>query len=254
MQRTTSSERNAWRAAAGGLRSLLVVVGVAAAMTIGSAVAQNAGDVAAGGITVSGTGVAYGEPDQAVLTVGVSVPNEAVRTALGDADARMSAVRAALVAGGVAELDIRTASFNVWRQDIYDDKGNPQGERYHVEHQFEVVVRNVASVGELLAASVEAGANSVGGITYTIANPDELMATARAAAMHDAMARAEQLAGLAGVKLTAPTSIVEASSGGQAPQYDVRFSMAADNSSPVSGGQLAVQVSVSVTYAIAAEE
>jgi len=71
--------------------------------------------------------------------------------------------------------------------------------------------------------------------------------------MHDAMARAEQLAGLAGVKLTAPTSIVEASSG-QAPQYDVRFSMAADNSSPVSGGQLAVQVSVSVTYAIAAEE
>ncbi len=254
MQRTNDTNQNTRRDAAVGLRSVLLVLGVAAAMMIGSAMAQSAGNAAAGGITVSGTGVAYGEPDQAVLNVGVSVTNEAVRSALGDADARMSAVRAALVAGGVAELDIRTASFNVWRQDIFDDQGNPQGERYHVDHQFEVMVRNVASVGELLAAAVEAGANSVGGIAYTIANPDELMATARAAAMHDAMGRAEQLASLAGVKLTAPTSIVEASSGGQAPQYDVRYSMAANSSSSVSGGQLAVQVSVTVTYAIAAGE
>lgn len=224
--------------------AVMLVAGALAALG-GLAAAQSAA-----GISVGGFGVAYGEPDQAVLTVGVAVSEPAVRAALDSADQLMGSVRSTLVNNGVAELDIRTVSFNVWRQDIYDEQGNPHGERYHVDHQYEVVVRDVTKVAELLSATVEAGANSVGGITFTIADLSALQATARAAAMQDAKDRAEQLAALAGVKLGAPLAISEGSAYGAAPMFDMRYNAAMSGGGAVADGQLAIQVTVAITYGL----
>lgn len=202
------------------------------------------------GITVTGTGVAYGEPDQAVLTLGVSVADEAVRPALTNADARMAAVKQALVTRGVSADDVRTLSFNVWRQDVFDDAGTVAGERYHVEHQYEVVVRDVDAVSELLAAAVDAGANSVGGVSFTISNPDELRAAAREAAVRDAVARAEHLARLTGVRLLTPDRVTEGPVTTGGARYDVRYA-AEGLGGGVSAGQLSVQVDVTITFATA---
>lgn len=204
------------------------------------------------GITVTGTGVAYGEPDQAVLTLGVSVADEAVRPALTNADARMAAVKQALVTRGVSADDVRTLSFNVWRQDVFDDAGTVVGERYHVEHQYEVVVRDVDTVSELLAAAVDAGANSVGGVSFTISNPDELRAAAREAAVRDAVARAEHLARLTGVRLLTPDRVTEGPVTTGGARYDVRYA-AEGLGGGVSTGQLSVQVDVTITFATATE-
>lgn len=204
------------------------------------------------GITVTGTGVAYGEPDQAVLTLGVSVADEAVRPALTNADARMAAVKQALVTRGVSADDVRTLSFNVWRQDVFDDAGTVVGERYHVEHQYEVVVRDVDTVSELLAAAVDAGANSVGGVSFTISNPDELRAAAREAAVRDAVARAEHLARLTGVRLLTPNRVTEGPVTTGGARYDVRYA-AEGLGGGVSAGQLSVQVDVTITFATATE-
>ena len=204
------------------------------------------------GITVTGTGVAYGEPDQAVLTLGVSVADEAVRPALTNADARMAAVKQALVTRGVSADDVRTLSFNVWRQDVFDDAGTVAGERYHVEHQYEVVVRDVDAVSELLAAAVDAGANSVGGVSFTISNPDELRAAAREAAVRDAVARAEHLARLTGVRLLTPNRVTEGPVTTGGARYDVRYA-AEGLGGGVSAGQLSVQVDVTITFATATE-
>lgn len=231
---------------AGGLRRCLVAVALATLVLGSTSFAQSPS-----GISVTGSGSAYGEPDQAVIQLGVSIAAEAVRDAISRSDALMQAVHDALLGGGVVERDLRTIGYNVWRQDLYGPDGEITGERYHVEHQYEVVVRDVSRVGQLLSSAVEAGANSVGGITYTISNPDELRAQAREAAMRDAEAKASQLAELAGVRLGAAISISESSPGGVGPQYEARYSaMGAGGGAPVSGGQLVVEVDVSVVYDI----
>lgn len=231
--------------------SLVLRVGllVLLAAILGTVMAQQPA-----GITVTGTGTAYGEPDQAILNLGVAVTDENVRSALSTADARMETVRDALVEHGVAALDVRTSVFNVWRQEIYDDRGEVQGERYHVEHQFEVVVRDSNAVGDLLALAVDAGANSVGGITFTFSDPASLRSAARDAAVTEARARAAELARLNGATLGAPTAIIEGAPNDFGYPVDARFSAVADGrGSSVSAGQLAVQVNVTITFALLSE-
>ncbi|MEJ2668567.1 MAG: SIMPL domain-containing protein, partial [Deinococcales bacterium] len=109
------------------------------------------------GLLVHGTGTAYGEPDLAVLTMGAEVVEPQVQAALTQADKTMAAVRDVFLNGGVQAKDIRTAAFNVWREDIRDRNGNITGERYHVVHIYSVTVRDLGSVGKLLAAAVQAG-------------------------------------------------------------------------------------------------
>ena len=151
------------------------------------------------GISVTGSGTVYGEPDLALLELGVDVTDEHVSAASDEADRTVRAVIAALSAAGVAEKDIRTASYNVWREDRYDSNNAPTIPLYHVSNTLNITVRDVSKVGDLLAASLEAGANTVNNVQYTFANPDVLARQARELAMQDALAKAQQLADLAGV-------------------------------------------------------
>ena len=200
-------------------------------------------------ITVSGTGVAYGAPDLAVLEVGVSVYGPDVRTALADADTQMAAVRDAVIAAGVALEDIRTVGLNVWRDERTNQDGEITIERYQVNHSYQVRVQDVDTVGEVLAAAVEAGANAIGGINFTIADVEALAGEARALAMSDAASRARELADLAGVTLGSVTAISEHDAGAIGGyQTATRFQAAAMSS--VESGQLAVSITVSVSYAI----
>lgn len=199
------------------------------------------------GLVVQGTGTAYGTPDQAVLTLGVEVVDPDVQTALTRADKAMTAVRDVFLGDGVEAKDIRTATFNVWREDIRDQSGSVTGQRYHVQQDYQVTVRDLGSVGRLLAEAVQAGANNIQGIQFGISDPAALRERARASAMHDAEARAAQLADLAGVTLGRAVSIEESTSNAGPPVPMLRAQAAA---APVEGGQLAVQVQVTVRYAI----
>jgi len=230
------------------LRTLaLTCVGLLAAVAATTASAQ-AGP--ATGIVVHGNGIAYGEPDVAVLTLGVDVAQPDVKRALADADRVMQAARQVFLSGGVSAQDIRTASFQVWREDVRDRSGTVTGERYHVVHTYQVTVRDLSKLGDLLGAAIDAGADTIQGIQFRIQDPAALRAQARAAAMHDARRQADQLATLAGVTLGAPLSIEETSSPVASPAPAFAAARAVAGSAPVEGGQLAVEAHVTVRYAI----
>lgn len=234
----------------GAARALCTFLAVAALSVAASAAAQTP-TAPARGLVVQGSGTVYGEPDIALLTLGVDVTEPNVKNALSSADQTMQAVRQVFLNAGVAAKDIRTVAFNVWREDVRDHSGTVTGERYHVVHSYQVTLHDLSRLGELLAAAVSAGANNVQGIQFSIADPAALQARARAAAMRDAQARAEQLATLAGVTLGSPISIEESST----PLASRAPSMAAarvvgGGAAPVEGGQLAVRAQVTVRYAI----
>ncbi|HZJ08427.1 MAG TPA: SIMPL domain-containing protein, partial [Trueperaceae bacterium] len=114
------------------------------------------------------------------------------------------------------------------------------------------VVLPSLSVGEVLAAVVEAGANEVGGIVFTLSDPGALAAEARRMALADARQRASGLAEAAGVSLGAPISISELDA---MPYAAYRQAAVMDSvGSSVATGQLAITVTVQVTYAIEAVE
>ena len=200
------------------------------------------------GITVSGAGAAYGEPDRALITLGVEAVADNVRDAMADADAAMNQVRQAVTDLGLEQRQLRTVSFNVWRQQLTDQAGQPTGERYHVQHLFQITVDDTTLVGQILADAIDAGANNVGGISFTIADTAQLQSRAREAAMADAHARASQLAELAGVTLGSVITVEETSY--NAPQVAAGVQYARMAASPVESGELAVNVTVRVVYAI----
>jgi uncharacterized protein YggE len=64
-------------------------------------------------------------------------------------------------------------------------------------------------VGNVLDAAIEAGANQIYGVTFSLENPKTMAETARTQAVADAKAKAGSLADLTGVKLGPVVSVSE---------------------------------------------
>lgn len=202
------------------------------------------------GITVTGSGTVYGEPDIAVLDLGVDILNEDLAAAIDEVNQTVGQVRQTLTEAGVAERDIRTAYLSVYREERYD---NPDAApRYRVSNTLNVTVRDVAQAGSLLAAGLEAGANTVGGIRYTFENPTALESQARDLAVQAAREKAEQFAQLASVALGPVATVSDASVPTSFAPRTVAASFEADAASsvPVSGGELSVSATVRMRFII----
>ncbi len=205
-----------------------------------------------GGVTVIGQGTSYGKPDQATVVVGVETFTPTVAEATAQNQAALDRVMAALEAAGIAAEDIQTTNYSLYAEQIYGDKG-PEGiAGYRVSNQVNVTVRDISAVGDVLAAVTEAGANSIYGVNFSVADPAALEAEARAAAMQDARKRAESLAELGGVSLGDVVVISEVIGTPVLPLgMGGGFAMEQAAVAPsISPGQLSYQVQVQVTYAI----
>lgn len=122
---------------------------------------------------------------------------------------------------------------------------------YRVSNMLHITVRQITSVGDVLARAVEAGANQAWGVSFDIDDPEPLAAKSRAEAVADARKQAQELAKLAGVKLGRVVSVMdEEGPGVVAPTASMRYGKAEMSRVPVEGGQLAVQRRVRVVFAI----
>ena len=203
-------------------------------------------------IAVTGSGTAYGAPDIATAQIGVQTRDADAVKATSDNTAKMTAIIAALKAQGVQEKDIQTSNFSVSAQQDVDASGQPKGTiTFIVDNTVNITVRDLSKVGAVLSASVDAGANNIYGVSYSVADQAALESQARDQAMADAKARAAQLAKDAGTTLDGPITISEAVNNGPVPFYAARDSFAPQASGapvPVQSGQISVQIQVNVTY------
>jgi uncharacterized protein YggE len=231
----------------------LALVGCNAAQAGGTAApaAQSGSTVSAGGVTVVGQGTAYGQPDQATVVVGVETFAATVSEATTQNQTTLDDVMAALTAAGIAAEDIQTTNYSLYAEQTYGENGPTGIAGYRVSNQVNVKIRDIALVGDVLAAVTEAGANAIYGVNFSVADPAALEAEARALAMQDAANRAASLAELGNVALGEITVISEVVgtpvmplSGGYAMEQ------AASAAPGISPGQLSYQVQVQVTYSI----
>ncbi|TEU17717.1 MAG: DUF541 domain-containing protein [Anaerolineales bacterium] len=166
-------------------------------------------------ITVVGEGTVKIKPDIAQANIGVEVIRPTVKAASSRAKESMDAVLQALKQQGVDEKDIQTSGFSVWTERPYGPEGPSSDEvLYHVSNQVAVTIRELDTVGTVLDAAIEAGANNIYGVTFSLADPSQAESEAQRKAVDDAQAKAQWLASLNNVKLGDVVSVSEVIGGG----------------------------------------
>ncbi len=238
---------------AGSMRSSMVLAVLAACLA--SVACADEHGTSQRAIAVSGHGEASGRPDQASVNAGVQTMAATVVEASRENQAAIERIMQALEAEGIDEEDIQTSNYSIWPEQRHDPERTPEVRivGYHVSNVVNVTVKDIDRVGRVLAAVTNAGANSIHGINFGVADTAELEERARAAAMADARRRAESLAELAGVELGDVLTISMVQGGGQPVPMMGGGRMAMAEAAPAPGispGQLSVSVQVQVSWAI----
>jgi uncharacterized protein YggE len=172
--------------------------------------AQSWSEPAVHSLSVNGVGTTSAPPYVADIQLGVDVSHTDPELAVSDSTERMRAVMDTLAKMGVAEKDIQTVNYSLWPEAQHDEKGTPTGESlFRVVHQIRVRLYDLSKVGELLHKALQAGANTVGGVSFSVADPVALRLEARDRAIANARAKAEQLAEGLDVQLGPARQITE---------------------------------------------
>lgn len=208
-------------------------------------------------ITVVGEGKVKIKPDIARANIGVEVMKNSVKEASDANKAALDAVLAALKAQGVAEKDIQTAGYSIVAERFGPEGPLPENQtNYRVSNNVSVVIRDLDKVGAILDAAIEAGANNIYGIEFGLDNTDTVKTEARKAAVADAKAKAEELAGLTGVQVGSVVSVSEVvgNNGGYynaATFNQLDRAMGGGGGTPITPGELDLTLQLQVVYAIA---
>ncbi len=161
-------------------------------------------------IVVTGQGEAFAQPDIASFSFSVSNDAKTVGAAQDAVTDKVNAILEALKDMGIEERDIRTVDYSVYPKYTYEpvactysycppSRQIPDG--YTVTHTVSIKVRNTADAGQALSLAGANGATNISSLSFTIDNPDMVMAEARDEAVSEARAKAKALAKSLGVRL-----------------------------------------------------
>jgi len=205
-------------------------------------------------LSVSGQGEVKSAPDQSNLSAGVATQAATAAQALAANTRAMNAVFATLKRLGIPDRDIQTSDFSVQPQYQTYKPGTSGPQRivgYEVSNTVNVTVEDLDKTGPVLDALVSSGSNQIGGINFSIHDPKPLLRAARAAAVADAIDRAQTYAKAANVTLGPILSIQEGGSEAPRPVYRDKMVMALSAAPPpVAGGEESVSVNVTITWAV----
>ena len=204
-------------------------------------------------LTVSGHGAVNAAPDSALVSAGVTTQAETAAKALADNASAMNRVFGALKSAGVQDRNIQTSNFSVSPQFTPYNANNSNVQKivgYLVTNQVNVTLDHIANTGPIVDALVSAGANQMNGISFTIHDPKPLLAQARAAAVDDAIGRAQTLAKAAHVTLGPILSIGEIMPNeGPRPLFAAKVAGPRE-ATPIATGEETVAADVSLVWQI----
>ena len=218
---------------------------------VGQGPSGGEGETGSLGIAVGGRGRITGIPDTLQIRVGVTVSRRSVADAMQEAADLADALLAVLGEEGIAERDIQTREFSIFPEYDYQS-GRERLTGYRVTNRFEVIVRDLDTASSVIGAAAAAGGDAIRihNVRFALEDDSALVQQARAAAWQDAIAKAQELADLAGVSLGPPLSITESfvpSSTGF--RYDEEY-LAGALAAPIEPGALTVDITIQVQFSI----
>lgn len=257
-----------------------------ACITVNPAVAPQATPVATplrGTISVIGEGKVAVLPDLATVTFQVQEQAAQAEEAYAVATKAIRQALDTLAALGVTEKDVRTQQLSV--TPIYTSQRveytTPEGKRvetwqsvfvgYQATNQLTAKVRDLKTVGATLDKVVMAteGKVRVTGVAFSLEDPSQYEAEARAKALQDAVAKAQLMAQQTGINLVKAVSVGESFYRPVPVTYQPSYystpvpvvpypgsvpiptppAVAFFSAAPLAPGEMEVRVTVTVTYA-----
>ncbi len=203
-------------------------------------------------LSLSATGSVNVRPDTAHITVGVVSEAENARSALDGNNESMAQVIEALKEKDIAAKDIQTTNFSVHPRYQHFDDGKPSViSGYRVVNSIRITVREIGRLGEVLDKVVSFGSNQIGGISFSVSEPEALMDKARVQAIETARQRAELYAEAAGTSVGEVLKIEEVTQdGGPEPRFRAMAAQA-EGDVPIEAGETEIKVRVRVVWALA---
>lgn len=204
-------------------------------------------------ITINGEGKMTSRPDIARVSLGMISEGRDVPTTQKSNTDQVNAITKAIEALGVKEQDIQTSNYQIFPQYDYTD-GKQVLRGYQVSQTLDVKIRDLNSIGTILAKAGELGSNQVYGVTFDIDDPVELQREARIKAIEDANEKAKELAKQLGVNVVRVVGFYE-DLGGVPPVpyfrgYAAEGMGGGEGVPDVKPGSFDVTSNVSITYEI----
>lgn len=205
-------------------------------------------------LNVTGSGMVNMTPDIAYINIGVHTEKPTAADAVAENNTQTQQVVDAIKAAGVDAKDIQTTNYSIYPNTQFDPQTNQKlSTTYVVDNTVNVTVHKLDQLGDLLDATVKAGANSVNSIQFDVADKSAALKQARDEAVKDAQTQAKEVSDTAGITLGAvqaisfydnvPVPVMNAyGKGGGAGVVAA--------SVPIQTGQMTLTVTVNMSYEI----
>jgi uncharacterized protein YggE len=236
------------------LAALVLALGLALALTwrggSGSAFAAAAaapGDAIAADqrtLTFGGSGDVELRPDTALVSVSVHGEGSSSDAALAAATVKMKAVLLAL--RGLDTVHIGDSDLET--QDVSTSRDWEHDGRFLSDQSLSVTIHDPAQAGSVIAAATAAGADSVDGPSFSLAEQSAAYRDALRSALADARSKAEAAAAAMGVHILGTSTITESNGGGGPIMYAAADAKASGAAPPVQMGPVTVSAQVTVTF------
>lgn len=210
-------------------------------------------DSSSRGVTVQATGTAMAVPDAVRMYLTVTVLADTSKDALAKVSDAADKVREALTDNGVKEKDIATQTVSVYPEYNYPQSGVQTLVGYRASQSFEVVIHEADTAGTVVDAVVAAGGDlvQIGGVTPIVLDTSDSAKKARASAVANARAKAEDYVKLLDVELGSVEYITEISApvGGVDKRADIAVG-AAESATKIDLGEQQITVTIEVRWSL----
>lgn len=150
-------------------------------------------------------------PDQAEARVGITINESTVKAAQDRANSVMNSINEQLATLGIAKKDIKTENYSLYPNYDYNTGSGQRITGYVVNANVVITIREFDKVNQAIDLATGAGANQIGGISFTLSDDkrDEVEQEARQQAIENAKKKAVDLASLAGMRLGKIVNVIE---------------------------------------------
>ena len=201
------------------------------------------------GVITSGDATVSKRPDIAFLSIGVQSQQSTAAAAQSDLASKAARLISRAKSLGVADVDLSTSGYSV-NPNYVQPEATING--YVASENLQIKWHNVDTAGKAVDALVQQGGATQVGVGFGLSDPKSAQAEARTLAIADARSRAEAMANAAGVRLGPVVLVSDLSTFGGSPIYKNFGAAAAPSATQLPVGQMDIQVTVEVDFAIAA--
>jgi len=206
-------------------------------------------------ISVSGTITKTASPELAYVTLSVETLDKSASQSQSDNAVLASKVMDALRNAGIDAKDIQTSSYSLQEEFQWNDYAErSESIGYRTVNSITAKVRDLGNVGNIIDVAVQAGANSVSGVSFALTTEKE--AELKTAALQEASAnaktKAQSIATGLGIGVGQVYSASESSSY-VVPYYAKSYAMDSAGAAvptPISPGDIEFTATVSVQFEI----